>query len=393
MNQSKNSYFVNDSQIADMSRRVVENFFKNDKIAKYKHNGRKLTGNIGILVNRPISSIYSNIEGHIPLNVILLNAIHFSIFTNPNATQEAEFKPIREATERKKNQLAFLERKKKKNEEAGGEDELTQLEIEKTQMEIQVLEEKLSQIASAAGPPIVNSAILNLAKRVYEILLRADRTSQNLYVEICRNLGITVNIYERFFDKSIDDQKLEKSRQQSQEQYRPPRTPFKQEKGTYVPPALQGYQGYQGRRGYERSDRQYGSPFSHNRTRSYTPNRGAAAADESDIIPPSQEKFNINSFPDLVDTTQKEPKKEIKQEQVKSKSKSMYSLLEVDEDNDEEEPVQKVTKTLTKKPTLGVWENVSAAVKAVQPKEEHDEDIEEEKEKPRMVILGKIKKH
>jgi hypothetical protein len=204
MNQSKNSYFVNDSQIADLSRKVVEMFYKNSKIASYKHSGKTLTGSIGILLNRPISSIYSNIDGHTSLSMILKNAIHFSILTNSNATLEAEFKPIREATERKKNQLEFFERKKKKNEETGVEDEKTLLDIETTQAEIKLLEEKLDQIASAAGPPIVNSSILNLAKRVYEILLRGDRTSQNLYVEICRNLGITINIADRFFEKTMD---------------------------------------------------------------------------------------------------------------------------------------------------------------------------------------------
>ena len=89
MNQSKNSYFVNDSQIADLSRKVVEMFYKNSKIASYKHSGKTLTGSIGILLNRPISSIYSNIDGHTSLSMILKNAIHFSILTNSNATLEA----------------------------------------------------------------------------------------------------------------------------------------------------------------------------------------------------------------------------------------------------------------------------------------------------------------
>jgi hypothetical protein len=379
MNQSKNSYFVNDSQIADMSRKVVEMFYKNSKIASYIHTGKTLTGAMGILLKRPISTIYSNIDGHTSLSMILKNAIHFSILTNSNATLEAEFKPIREATERKKNQLAFFERKKKKNEETGVEDEKTLLDIETTQAEIKLLEEKLDQIASAAGPPIVNSSILNLAKRVYEILLRGDRTSQNLYVEICRNLGITINIAERFFEKTMDQQKHDRDVGYEREEYKPRYTPFKQEKGTYVPPALQHQHS---RSGYRDQRNRPPRPFDRSTETRHTE---AAAAVESAPI----HKKDSTHFPNLPGNT--EEKEEVKEIKKIKKGKSMFSLLDVDDEEEEHKVVATPKKSSPKARTLGVWGNVSNAVKAAPVEEESEEEEEEiEEEKPRMVVLGKV---
>lgn len=417
MNQSK-SYFVNDSQIADLSKRVVEHLYKNDKIVKYKHSGKVLTGGIGMLLSRPLSSIYSSIEGHPSLDTILRNAIHFSILTNTNATQEAEFKPIREATERKKNQLAFLERKKKKNEESGVDDELTTLEIEKTKMEIQVLEEKLSQIASSGGPQILNSSILNLAKKVYEILLRRDRTSQNLYVEICRNFGITINIYERFFDKSIEDQKYEKTKTDYQEEYKPRPSIFRQEKGTYVPPALQSTRyGSRNESRYHSHDSRDSRPYRHptsdySQRRSYRQSEAGTAeagtveggaAEPGAYVPPAMRNVvpKAEAFPGLNQSVKEEPEtKSIVKPQPKPKSNSIFSILDVDVDDDEIES-QSVPKAKSEKKqhksspsvALGAWAKGSEALKA-SLKENWDEDDEEEEEqieeKPRMVVLGKI---
>jgi hypothetical protein len=413
MNQSK-SYFVNDSQIADLSKRVVEHLYKNDKIVKYKHSGKVLTGGIGMLLSRPLSSIYCSIEGHPSLDTILRNAIHFSILTNTNATQEAEFKPIREATERKKNQLAFLERKKKKNEESGVDDELTAFEIEKTKMEIQVLEEKLSQIASAAGPQIVNSSILNLSKKVYEILLRRDRTSQNLYVEICRNLGITVNIYERFFDKSIEDQKYEKTKTEYREEYKPRPSIFRQEKGTYVPPALQStrYGSRNESRYHSHDSRPYRHPTSdYSQRRSYRQSEAgtaeagttkAGAAESGAYVPHAMQNIvpKAEAFPELNQSVKEEPEtKSIVKPQPKPKSNSIFSILDVDVDDNEIEsqPISKAKSEKKHKSTpsvaLGAWAKGSEALKA-SLKENWDEDDEPEEEqieeKPRMVVLGKI---
>lgn len=419
MNQSK-SYFVNDSQITDLSKRVVEHLYKNDKIVKYKHSGKVLTGGIGILLSRPLSSIYCLIEGHPSLDIILRNAIYFSILTNTNATQEAEFKPIREATERKKNQLAFLERKKKKNEESGVDDELTTLEIEKTKMEIQVLEEKLSQIASSGGPQIVNSSILNLAKKVYEILLRRDRTSQNLYVEICQNFGITVNIYERFFDKSIEDQKYEKTKTEYHDEYKPRPSIFRQEKGTYVPPALQStrygsrnesrFNSHDSRDSRDSRDRR---PYRHptndySQRQSYRQSEAASAgaADSSAYVPPVMRNSvpKAEAFPELNQSvTEESVSKSETKSIVKPKSNSIFSILDVDDDIDEIES-QPVPKAKSEKKqhksapslSLGAWAKGSEALKASLKENWDDEndDAEEEEveveEKPRMVVLGKI---
>ncbi len=410
MNQSK-SYFVNDSQIADLSKRVVEHLYKNDKIVKYKHSGKVLTGGIGMLLSRPLSSIYCSIEGHLSLDTILRNAIHFSILTNTNATQEAEFKPIREATERKKNQLAFLERKKKKNEESGVDDELTTLEIEKTKMEIQVLEEKLSQIASSGGPQILNSSILNLAKKVYEILLRRDRTSQNLYVEICQNFGITVNIYERFFDKSIEDQKYEKTKTDYHEEYKHRPSIFRQEKGTYVPPALQSTRyGSRNELRYHSHDSRDSRPYRHptsdySQRRSYRQSEAGTAEPGAYVLPAMRNVVpKAEAFPGLNQSVKEEPEtKSIVKPQPKPKSNSIFSILDVDVDDDEIES-QSVPKAKSEKKqhksspsvALGAWAKGSEAIKAA-PKDKWDDENEDDEpeeeqieEKSRMVVLGKI---
>lgn len=186
---ANNSYFLSDKKIDDIGKQIVDELYGNKEILELKNNGRTLNSNITILVDRPISGLYSNIENHNTLKQVLTNAIRYSVLIEKNTTLDTEFKKIREACERRKNILLVLERKLKTDSLYTIEEE-----IEKTKEEIKLLEEEMSVIATQNSEPIsIKKDILELAKNGYKLLLRGDKTSEKLYISVCKYLNVKID--------------------------------------------------------------------------------------------------------------------------------------------------------------------------------------------------------
>lgn len=186
---AKNTYFLTDKEIDDFGKKIVDKLYGNKDILELKNNGRTLNSNIASLVDRPISGLYSNIENNNSLKQVLTNAIRYAVLVEKNTILETEFKKIREACERRKNMLLVLERKLKTDSSYNIEEE-----IEKTKEEIKLLEEEMSVIATQnSEPPAIKKNILELAKDGYKLLLRGDKTSEKLYIAVCKYLNVKID--------------------------------------------------------------------------------------------------------------------------------------------------------------------------------------------------------
>ena len=137
---NNNSYFVTDKELDELGKKIVSDLYGNRDILELKNNGRQLSGNLSALVERNISGIYSNIQGHRSLQNVLISAIRYSVLIEKNMALDAEFKKVREACERRKNMLNIYQRKL--NEDKDNQTLIT--EIEKTTEEIRLLETKLN---------------------------------------------------------------------------------------------------------------------------------------------------------------------------------------------------------------------------------------------------------
>lgn len=189
-----NSYFLTDKDLDEIAKKVVSELYSNQEILDYKNNGRTLNGNIAVILDRDISSIYSNIKGHKSLETVLKNSAKFAILSEKITPIEIEFKKIREVCERRKNILNVLNRKYELE-----KTDLIKNEMDKTKEEISLLENQLNEIANKnTDKPEIKKNILELSKKTYSVLLRADTTSAKLYINICKYLNITINSKEHF---------------------------------------------------------------------------------------------------------------------------------------------------------------------------------------------------
>ena len=250
---TNNSYFTTDKDIDEIGKKIVTELYNNKEINDLKNNGRPLTGMLSTLVDRQISSIYSNINEYKSLQTILTNAIRFSVLIEKNSILDAEFKKLREASDRRKNMLLVLERKLQNDKK----NETIESDIEKTKDEIKLLDEQLNIIANKnSEPPTIKRSILELAKSAYKLLLRTDKTSEKLYLSVCKNLNVKVennhfgyysnnyNNYSNNYNNSTDNYKPYYNRFNNQNN-------GEEKKDVYVPPQLQqSYGGYRRRQNY-----------------------------------------------------------------------------------------------------------------------------------------------
>lgn len=246
-----NSYFLTDKDLDDIAKKVVSELYSNKDILELKNNGRTISGVLGAIVDRDISSIYSNIDGHKGLQSVLRNSIRFAILTEKNTQNEAEFKKIREACERRKNMLTILNRKYEND-----PTEIIENEIEKTKEEVSLLESQLNEIASKhTDKPEIKKNILNLAKKAYGILLRSDKTSEKFYIAICKHLN--VKIPKEHFGYDV---------YQNPEAFKPYyMRNIEPKEDVYIPPALKynyGQRRYDNNRNYNRN---YNGNYNENR--------------------------------------------------------------------------------------------------------------------------------
>jgi len=229
---ANNSYFLNDKEIDDIGKKIVDELYGNKDILELKNNGRTLHSNISSLIDRPISGLYSNIENNNSLKKVLTNAIRYAVLIEKNTTLETEFKKIREACERRKNMLLVLERKIKTDSSYTIEEE-----INKTKEEIKLLEEEMSVIATKNSEPVsIKKDILELAKNGYKLLLRGDKTSEKLYVAVCKYLNVKIDkshfgydVYNQNTNYNNYNNRYDNNRYNNKEE----------KKDIYIPPVFQ----------------------------------------------------------------------------------------------------------------------------------------------------------
>jgi hypothetical protein len=234
---ANNSYFMTDKEIDEVAKKIVLDLYTNREITEMKFNGRQLTGQLGSLIERSISTIYSNIKDNKSLQHVLVNAMRYSILIEKNAILEAEIKKVRDACDRRKNMLLVQEKKLTTE----PDNNAVKIEIEKIKTEIDLLEHQVEILGkNNSEPPTAKKNILDLAKKSYKMLLRCDKTSEKLYVGVCKALNVKIedshfgyNVYNNF---------------QYNYNYKPYHNRFEnteEKKDIYVPPSLQhNYGGY-----------------------------------------------------------------------------------------------------------------------------------------------------
>lgn len=240
---ANNSYFMTDKDIEEVAKKVASDLYSNREITEMKFNGRQLTGQLGNLIERNILSIYSNIKDNKSLQHVLVNAMRYSVLIEKNAILEAEIKKVRDACDRRKNMLLSQEKKLVTE----PDNDTIKIEIDKIKTEISLLENQIEILGkNNSEPPAAKKNILELAKKAYKMLLRSDKTSEKLYVGVCKALNVKIedshfgyNVYNNF---------------QYNYNYKPYYNRFENtepKKDIYVPPSLQhNYGGYGG--GYRR---------------------------------------------------------------------------------------------------------------------------------------------
>jgi hypothetical protein len=230
--------FLSDKELEDLAKKIVTDLYNNKHIVDLKNNGRPLLGNIATLIERPISGIYSNITGHRSLHNILINAIRYSVLVEKNMSLENEFKKLRETCERRKNILIVINRKL----ETDKTNEQLKSEGEKIKLEVNLLEQKINDIAEKnSEPPTIRKNILDLAKKSYKLLLRSDKTSEKLYTYVCNQLGVKLDndhfgYYQRNDNGYNGYNGYNNNYNNYNKQYQKPQ---EEKKDVYVPPQLQ----------------------------------------------------------------------------------------------------------------------------------------------------------
>ena len=186
---ANNSYFMTDKEIDEVGKKIVSELYTNREITEMKFNGRQLTGQLGALIERTISAIYSNVKDNKSLQHVLINTMRFSVLIEKNAILEAEIKKVRDACDRRKNMLLVQEKKLTTE----PDNQAIKIEIEKTKTEINLLENQIEILGkNNSEPPAVKKNILELAKKGYKMLLRGDKTSEKLYVSVCKALNVKI---------------------------------------------------------------------------------------------------------------------------------------------------------------------------------------------------------
>jgi hypothetical protein len=228
------STFYENTDLIRLADRVVKELYHNKDIYNYVHNGKQLPTKYEKIIERTICC--SNIEKNKSLQAILTNAIRFSFNQNTklNTTIANEYRMYREICER--NKIILLSLQKKKN--LG--DTSLEIEIEKKEEEIKLLQKKIDEIANITNTkPEFNKNILSLAEEVYLLLLRVDKTPYYFYSEVCKKLGLRINLDQQFpgfRDANTFNQK-KKEDDIENEDYKN-FLDMNVKKGVYVPPAL-----------------------------------------------------------------------------------------------------------------------------------------------------------
>lgn len=232
------STFYENSDLMRLADRVVKELYRNKDIYNYVHNGKHIPGKYEKIIQRTIHC--SNINNYKSLQTILTNAIRYSFNQNTqiNTIVATEYRIYRETCER--NKIILLSLKKKKS--LG--DNSVDTDIEKKEEEIKLLQKKIDEIANITNTkPEFNKNILALAEEAYLLLLRIDKTPYYFYFEICKKLGLRINLDQQFpgfRDKDTLTHKstfIKKEDNEENEDYRN-FLDMNIKKGVYVPPSF-----------------------------------------------------------------------------------------------------------------------------------------------------------
>ena len=210
---------TSDEKIIELVNDLYE-LYVNPDIVNYIHNGKTLPFKYQSLLSRLIPGIYSNIEKKPSIQIILTNAIKFSLNMSTQTKNTNELKMYRESCERFKTALSILIRKKQQGHQVDEND------IENKIKEIKMLEQKINEIATIATfKPEINKKILNNAITIYNVMLRNDRIPKIVFIKFSKKIGYNFNYAERFvdeYDKTTSFNGI----------------PLKQKSSAYIPPAF-----------------------------------------------------------------------------------------------------------------------------------------------------------
>jgi len=232
------STFYENIDLIKLADRVVKELYRNKDIYNYVHNGKQIPVKYEKIIQRPIHC--SNIDNYKSLQTILTNAIRYSFNQNTqlNTTIAHEYRIYRETCER--NKISLLSLKKKKS--LGDKSIDIDIDIEKKEKEIKLLQSKIDEIANITNTkPEFNKNILTLAEEAYLLLIRIDKTPYYFYGEICKKLGLRVNLDQQFpgfRDKDKDKYKQKRKEDDVENEDYRNFLDMNVKKGVYVPPSF-----------------------------------------------------------------------------------------------------------------------------------------------------------
>lgn len=234
------SYYMEDKDLEDLAKKVVSELYTNKDIINLTNNGKPLGGHLKSLTERQISGIYSNIKNHKSLQIILINAIRYSIFVEKDINAEKELLQYKNVLERR-NILYENKKKQTNNNEPNNE-------LETMKLEINILQDKIKELETKnIEPPSYRKNILDIAQKSYKLLLRNDKTAEKFYTFICKRLDVKLdNDHFGYYQRPDYYQQKSDYYQPKSDYYQPKSDYFqKQEKkDVYVPPALQNRRRY-----------------------------------------------------------------------------------------------------------------------------------------------------
>jgi len=233
---AKNYYYnLDDNAMYELAKDVA-NLYRNKEIVNYIHDGKPFHPKYEKLIERPITSIYSNIDGYISLQKILSNTIKYS-FSKPTIKNTTNLKALKETQDRLLTQFKILEQNKSLENFDDNQYKMKQKELEMLTTQIN------NMMTNNDDTTNKKTRYLKIAEEAYNLLLRKDNVPKYFYIEVCKKLGVRIN-YEEHFIRENDNERISISNgvikkdfknkidEEEQEIYK------KQNKGRYIPPAF-----------------------------------------------------------------------------------------------------------------------------------------------------------
>lgn len=183
---NKYIYNIDDSMLNELAGDIYK-LYNMPEIVNYVHNGRPIPNKYKKLLERNISSIYSNINGYISLQNLLSNTLKYC-FTKPTNKNTQETKQLKETIMRIKININQI-----KQTTPNSPDILIK------EKEIGMFNKKIDESNNAIeNNNSIKTKYVNVVETSYNILLRKDNFPKYFYIEICNRLGVKINFEEHF---------------------------------------------------------------------------------------------------------------------------------------------------------------------------------------------------